>query len=411
MSAELPAGWTRAALASVCEIVSGGTPKTSVAAYWGEDVAWITPADMAEDRSQVLFRGRRGLSQAGYDSCSARLIPAGSVVYSSRAPIGYTAIAGGPLATSQGCKSALPSPVLDSKYLYWYLIHVTPSIERRASGTTFKEISARAFGETEILFPDLSEQRRIAAALDEQLSRLDAALVAIRTNRRRAALGITALANQKFAGLTERHPIGDLFEVSVGATPSRARPDFWQGNIPWVSSGEVAFGRITSTKETISANALGNPAKRLHPAGTVLMAMIGEGKTRGQVAILDIPAAHNQNSAAIRVSQAGYLPEYAYWYLFSQYETSRRIASGGNQPALNKSRVKSILFPVAPLDVQARIVEEIETAASHLRALGVALEAVEHKAAALRRSLLAAAFSGRLAPQASTPSFQEEIPS
>ncbi|MGZ3382969.1 MAG: restriction endonuclease subunit S, partial [Isosphaeraceae bacterium] len=96
--------------------------------------------------------------------------------------------------------------------------------------------------------------------------------------------------------------IGQLFDVFVGATPSRGNPGFWNGDIPWVSSGEVAFGRIRDTREKITNEGLGNPQTRLHPAGTVMLAMIGEGKTRGQAAILDIPAAHNQNCASIRVS-------------------------------------------------------------------------------------------------------------
>ena len=104
--------------------------------------------------------------------------------------------------------------------------------------------------------------------------------------------------------------LGDLFDVSTGSTPSRSDPLLWNGGVPWVSSGEVAFCRIRSTRETISTAGLGNAATRLNPAGTVLLAMIGEGKTRGQCAILDVPAANNQNAAAIRVSSTPIPPEF-----------------------------------------------------------------------------------------------------
>lgn len=102
-----------------------------------------------------------------------------------------------------------------------------------------------------------------------------------------------------------------------------------------MSSGEVAFNRIKATRESISAKGLDNSSTNLHPPGTVLLGMIGEGKTRGQVAILDIEACNNQNSAAIRVSETDVLPEYVYSFLEKEYEETRRRGSGGNQPALN----------------------------------------------------------------------------
>ena len=95
---------------------------------------------------------------------------------------------------------------------------------------------------------------------------------------------------------------GEAFEVYVGATPSRKEPGFWNGNISWVSSGEVGFCRICETKERVTDLGLLNTSTSVHAPGTVLLGMIGEGKTRGQAAILDIPACHNQNSAAIRVA-------------------------------------------------------------------------------------------------------------
>jgi type I restriction enzyme S subunit len=94
--------------------------------------------------------------------------------------------------------------------------------------------------------------------------------------------------------------LGEVFGVYVGATPSRGDPSLWHGEVPWVSSGEVAFCRVSTTEEKITAKGLANTSTRVHPRGTVLLGMIGEGKTRGQAAILDIEACNNQNCAAIR---------------------------------------------------------------------------------------------------------------
>lgn len=193
--------------------------------------------------------------------------------------------------------------------------------------------------------------------------------------------------------------IGEVFEVFVGATPSRKVDNYWNGEINWVSSGEVAFCRIYDTKEKITELGLANASTSVHPPGTVMLGMIGEGKTRGQAAILEIPAAHNQNSAAIRVSESGLPPEYLYYYLMSTYEQTRRGSSGNNQPALNKSRVQAMVLPLAPKNEQLRIVDELEKTVSIIDELETILSANLKRAERLRQAILKEAFAGRLVPQ------------
>jgi len=193
--------------------------------------------------------------------------------------------------------------------------------------------------------------------------------------------------------------LGQVFQVFVGATPSRARSEYWNGDIPWVSSGEVSFCTIRDTRECISDLGLRNSSTELHPPGTVLLGMIGEGKTRGQAAILAIAACNNQNSAAIRVSEAGLPPGYIFRFLEGQYEQTRQIGSGNNQPALNKSRVQNIVFPLPPLAEQHRIVSEVERRLSLADELATIVEHSLKRADRLRQAILARAFEGRLVPQ------------
>ena len=193
--------------------------------------------------------------------------------------------------------------------------------------------------------------------------------------------------------------LGQLFRVSVGTTPSRAQPSFWGGNVPWVSSGEVAFCRIYETRETITQEGLGNAATRLHPSGTVLLAMIGEGKTRGQAAILHVPAAHNQNCASIRVSETAISPEFVFHFLHWRYEETRRGSQGGNQPALNKELVEAICIPVPPFDEMQLIVDSVEEEVTKIEATLSVLTQQLTRASLLRQSALSVAFSGKLVPQ------------
>lgn len=193
--------------------------------------------------------------------------------------------------------------------------------------------------------------------------------------------------------------IGECFHVAVGATPSRKEPSYWSGEIPWVSSGEVRFSRITGTKERITETGLDNSSTQINPVGSVLLGMIGEGKTRGQVAILDLPAANNQNCAAIWVSETDVLPEFVYFWLWSQYEATRRGSSGNNQPALNKSIVERIPFPLAPRPEMETIVQMLEAEFSQITAQQTVIELSLKQSAAQRQNILRAAFAGQLVPQ------------
>ncbi|WP_460140329.1 restriction endonuclease subunit S [Pseudomonas sp. S2_E01] len=193
--------------------------------------------------------------------------------------------------------------------------------------------------------------------------------------------------------------VGEVFDVYVGATPSRTSPKFWGEEIPWVSSSEVAFCRIKTTRESITEAGYKSASTTIHPAGTVMLAMIGQGKTRGQPAILDIKACHNQNTAALRVHSAYCISEYLYYYLYERYEETRRVGSGNNQQALNKKTVQSLPFPLPPRAEQIEIVRRIEQLFAFADQLEAGIKAAQVRIDLLTQSILAKAFRGDLVPQ------------
>ena len=171
---ELPASWKWASLNNIGTIVSGATPKTSVAEFWNGDINWVTPADLGKISSKWISHGSRFLTKAGLKSCSAVLMPKGSIVYSSRAPIGHIAIAANELCTNQGCKSFVPKKeYILTEWAYYILIARTKDIQSRASGTTFKEISGTGMGNTLIPLPPLAEQKRIVAKIEALFEQID----------------------------------------------------------------------------------------------------------------------------------------------------------------------------------------------------------------------------------------------
>lgn len=155
-----------AKLGDVCTIVSGTTPKTSVSEYWDGDINWITPAELNED-TVVINESKRKITKAGVNSCGLSPFPAGTVILSSRAPIGKTAIAGTEMYCNQGFKNLICSDKIHNKYLFWFLRSKTEMLNSLGRGATFKEISKSIVENIEIPLPDISEQRRIADTLDK----------------------------------------------------------------------------------------------------------------------------------------------------------------------------------------------------------------------------------------------------
>lgn len=158
---DLPASWTFARLKHIGEIVGGGTPKTNIAEYWDGNIPWLTPADFSGYEKMHISAGARKITELGLKSSSAQMLPKNSILYSSRAPIGYIAIAANPVSTNQGFKSVVPYDSAMSLYLFYCLKARTDDIVQRATGTTFKEISGSEMAETIIPLPPSNEQQRI----------------------------------------------------------------------------------------------------------------------------------------------------------------------------------------------------------------------------------------------------------
>ena len=143
---DLPEGWIWTKLKDLGVITSGGTPSTEEAQYWNGDIPWITPADLSNYSEKHISKGRRNISKIGLDYSSAVLLPKGSLLFSSRAPIGYVAISLCDVATNQGFKNMILTESANVDFLYYFLQSAKQEAIKRASGTTFLELSAANFG-------------------------------------------------------------------------------------------------------------------------------------------------------------------------------------------------------------------------------------------------------------------------
>ena len=158
--------WKSYKLSEIGTIVGGATPSTKVAENYDGDIPWITPKDLSNFSGRFIEHGERNITQQGYDSCSCQMLPKNSVLFSSRAPIGYVAIAAVPLCTNQGFKSVIPNEdIVDPRFLYYLLKFNKNRIAEMGSGTTFMEVSGGVMKNVEVSLPELTVQEHIAEIL------------------------------------------------------------------------------------------------------------------------------------------------------------------------------------------------------------------------------------------------------
>ncbi len=166
--------WIETTLGDIGDIVGGATPSTKHEEYYGGKIAWITPKDLSSFKGRYISSGERTLTEAGLASCSAQMMPPNTILFTSRAPIGYVAIANQPVCTNQGFKSIVPHDCVDPLFLYYLLKFNKDCIEAMGSGTTFKEVSGKTMKEVPVRIPRMaSDQKKISSILDSIDSKVE----------------------------------------------------------------------------------------------------------------------------------------------------------------------------------------------------------------------------------------------
>lgn len=162
-------------MGDVAKIFGGATPNSHDPSNFTEKggIPWLTPADLSGYDGMYISRGKRNITEKGYKSCSTKLMPAGAVLFSSRAPIGYVVISSNEICTSQGFKSFAPYSGVNSKYLYYYLKFSKDAITLLGTGSTFREISGKKAENISLILAPINEQKRIAEKLDEMIAEIN----------------------------------------------------------------------------------------------------------------------------------------------------------------------------------------------------------------------------------------------
>lgn len=163
----MKSNWKRCKISELGEVVGGATPSTKDIENYGGEIPWLTPKDLSAFNERYISRGERNITKKGYASCSTQMLPKNSILFSSRAPIGYVAITENEMCTNQGFKSVIPNKETDYLFLYYLLKFNKQKIEHMGSGTTFKEVSGNTMRNIEVEVPSsIDEQKKIASLLN-----------------------------------------------------------------------------------------------------------------------------------------------------------------------------------------------------------------------------------------------------
>lgn len=285
--------------------------------------------------------------------------------------------------------------LLNQDFLNWQLFFLNDLIYSLGKGVAQKNLNVTLFKKINIAIPPtLEEQQEIVDVLDaaSEIIRLRTACI------ESAQSLIPALFHEMFGdplSKVNKNKIGSYFDVGTGATPRRENREYYEGNIPWVKTTEVDNCYINSTSEHISESALQETNCSLYPPGTILMAMYGQGKTRGKVAYLNISVTTNQACAALQLRKE-YKNDvnliYVFYYLQIIYEFLRTLSQGGGRPNMNLSIVRNIPLYLPDFKQQELFVAKVQEVEEYIKSQKKELE----NAKTMFKTLLHHAFTGKL---------------
>lgn len=399
---EIPSTWSWASMGDIAQIVGGGTPFSKDEGNFSENgIAWVTPADLTGYENAYISRGRRDLSVRGYKASAARLMPPGTVLFSSRAPIGYCAIASGEISTNQGFKSFILEGGISSEYIRHYLLGSVDYAESKASGTTFKELSGSRAAELSAPLPPIAEQKWIVAKIDS---------LSGKSKRARDHLDhIPRLVEKYRQAVLAAAFRGDLTREWRKANRSDRS---WEHTSPeklfvWSS------GKNLPTKKQIHGDVPvigGNGVSGYHntaliDASTLVIGRVGA--QCGNVHVSRGPAWITDNAIYAKSIAADIDLDFA--VLFFRHADLNKLAGGSGQPYLNQPKLNELELHLPSLGEQRAIIARVASMLNWIDRLASEATGASKLISNLDQAVLAKAFHGELVPQDPSDEPAEEL--
>ena len=402
----LPKNWQWTEASKVARIVGGGTPPTGDPANFDSDngVPWITPADLTGYAGTYISRGRRNISQKGLAVSGAQVLPAGSVLFSSRAPIGYCAIAANPISTNQGFKSLVLKQGLLPEFVRYYLLSSKEFAESLASGTTFKELSAARMANMPIPVAPEPEQRRIVEKLDRVLATSRTAREELDRIPKLVERYKQAVLEKVFSGATSAsigkpEPLSKMID-STFYGPRVSNEAYVQNGVPTLRTTDIgSWGRL-NLHDPPRVAVSDDEFVRWSFQDQDLM-VTRTGATIGKCALYESiigPALPSAYLIRVRLKLDRVYGRYALLFLLSP-EGQRQLLAGRTtvaQPNINAKAIGSVKIPLSSLHTQRKVVADIEVAFSRIDLVTKEHDRADKLLKRLDRAVLGTALSGGL---------------
>lgn len=391
--------WQAKPVGELFRIVNGGTPKTGVSAYWDGPHQWITPAEMGGLSSPRLADSRRTLTDEGL-RVGAELVPANSIILSSRAPIGHLVINDVPMAFNQGCKGLVPCREVDTKFAYYFFLANVALLESLGTGTTFKELSGGKLKEVVFHYPPLAEQHRIVALLDEAFAGIAIAKAnAEKTlrNAREVFLGYMDALLDGCENVEERR-LGDLATRLTNGYVGPIKNVYVESGIPYLLARHVRDNKLAFDGKTFITDEFNQRnRKSILKIGDVLL--VQSGHIGHSAVVTEEHEGHNCHAMIVITPVEGVMTGEFLSLLFNSAKMRSEfdaIRSGSTVPHLTCKEVREMAIKLPAVGMQTTLVvrsKELQAETQHLQSLTTRKLAA---LAELKQSLLQRAFSGQL---------------
>lgn len=338
------AEWIDCKIADLGTVIGGATPSTKRLEYYENgSIAWITPKDLSTFRGRYIRRGERNITEIGLKSCSTQLLPKNTVLFSSRAPIGYIAIAENELCTNQGFKSVIPNKNTDPLFLYYLLKYNKNKIESMGSGTTFKEVSGNTLKNIVVSVPrDKKVQEQISSILGAIDDKIEANEKINNNLEQQAETLFHSLFVEDLNPIWKEGVLSDLGTVVAGGTPSKTKPEYYsKKGIAWITPKDLSLNKskfISRGEIDISELGFSKSSAIKMPTGTVLFSSRAP---IGYIAIAANEVTTNQGFKSV-VPNENVGTAFMYYLLKFLLPTIEGMASGSTFKEISGAGMKSV---------------------------------------------------------------------
>lgn len=391
-------GWIKTNLDSISTITSGSSAPQGEEFFKNGKYPFVRVADMGKLNTVYLNNAEDHVNELGIKKL--KLFPKGSILFTKSGAsthLNQKAILGMNSYVVSHIGIIHPLGKIPSEWIYYFL--KTIDFKLLTHATTLPSLPLSKIKNLEIHLSPLNEQKRITEKIDELFSLIDFNIKLFSNLSEKLSHYRQSFLKTSFEIDSLKKPLEKCGKIGTGGTPSRKKSEYYGIEIPWVKTTEVKNTIIYDTGERITQLGLDNSNAKIHPKNSVVLAMYGEGKTRGRCAILGIPASTNQACAIIDCDTEALYYKYCFYWLQSRYYQIRAKSSGGNQPNLNLGIVKKLEIPLPDILKQKEIVKRIELSLSQLDSLIPIVNKISSDLQKLKNSILVLAFEGKLLPQ------------